>query len=256
LDAKIRVGAVSYMNTRPLIYGLEKSPIREKIELQVDYPSQLAKKLLKGEIDLGLVPVAVIPSLPESHIIGDVCIGCNGPVASVCLFSEVPVEQIEEVWLDPQSRTSVALVQILLRRYWNVLPRFLEASEDSYRKKISGTTAGLVIGDRAFEQRRESQYVYDLGEAWKAYTGLHFVFAAWVSTKELPADFVEEFNQANHVGLHHLDEIISAYPYPLYDLHKYYTENVDYVLDERKRVGLEEFLFQLKFLTPHDSLPK
>ncbi|MFM2138425.1 MAG: hypothetical protein RJA57_732 [Bacteroidota bacterium] len=236
------MGIVDYLNTRPLLWGLERTPVRDRIQLRGDYPARLAEQLLGGEIDLGLVPVAVLKQIPHYHIIGTHCIGTNGEIASVALFSEVPVEEIETVYLDYQSRTSVALLKFLMQEYWGVRPRLVQAASDAYRDEIKGTTAGLVIGDRAFEQRKVSTFIYDLGSEWRKITGLPFVFAAWVSLTELPADFIELFDTANAAGLSHIDEIVSAADYGLYDLHKYYTLHLSYELDAAKRAGLEKFL--------------
>src|SRR5688500_8622220 len=110
---KIKVGIVNYLNTKPLLYGIERSPVLEEIELIKDYPSNIASALLKNEIDVGLVPVAIIPRLKYYELITDYCISCDGPVASVCLFSDVPLAEVETVLLDYQSRTSVELARIL-----------------------------------------------------------------------------------------------------------------------------------------------
>ncbi len=238
---KIKVGIVNYLNTKPLIYGLEQSPVMERMELLGDYPANIARLLLDGKIDMGLVPVAVIPLLKEYYINTNWCIGCDGPVASVCLFSEVPVEQVETVLLDYQSRTSVALAKILLRDHWKVTPRLVDTKTD-FRADIKGTTAGIVIGDRALEQRNKSAYVYDLGEAWKQMTGLPFVFAAWVSNKKLPADFVADFNDANAAGVNCIPSVVATTPYKVFDLHAYYTRYISYELTAEKRKGLEKFL--------------
>jgi chorismate dehydratase len=242
---KIKVGAVSYLNTKPLLYGIKRSWIMDKIELIEEYPSSIAAKLLEGKIDIGLVPVAIIPKLKEAHIVTDICIGAEGPVGSVCLFSEVPIDKIEKVLLDYQSRTSINLFKVLLREYWkrDVL---MEDAKQGYQQEIKGTTAGVVIGDRAFEQRTVSPYIYDLAEAWNDFTGLPFVFAAWVANKRLPEDFISEFNDANELGLNHLEEVIAENPYPFYDLKKYYTENISYHLTDEKRKGLALFLEKLK----------
>ncbi len=128
---------------------MQKPPISEQIELVGDYPSRLAEMLIKGEIDLGLIPVAVIPQLPSYNIISDYCIGTEGEIASVALFSEVPMNEIKKVYLDYQSRTSVALLKYLMKEYWGINPEIVEATNEDYRKEIAGTTAGLVIGDRA-----------------------------------------------------------------------------------------------------------
>ncbi len=107
-----------------------------------------------------------------------------------------------------------------------------ENAKEDFRTAITGTTAGIVIGDRALEQRKISAYVYDLGTAWKEHTGLPFVFAAWVANKPLGRDFEDAFNRANGYGMKHIDEVVAEIEYPVYDLKKYYTENISYVLDE------------------------
>ena len=244
---KIKVGAVSYLNTKPLIYGFETGIMKEEIELIYDYPSRIATMLLNNEIDLGLVPVSIIPKLPEAHIITDYCIGSGGAIASVCLFSDLPIEKAEKVLLDYQSRTSVGLARILLKEYWNLSPELIDAKED-FRDHIHGTTAGLVIGDRAFEQRQISPYIYDLGYAWTELTGMPFVFAAWVSNKKLEKSFIQSFNEANKFGLGKINDIVSRTPYSLFNLAEYYTQNMDYNLDEKKKAGMELFLKKLTSL--------
>lgn len=203
--------------------------------------------LLNDEIDMGLVPVAIIPKLREAHIITDYCIGAEGEVASVALFSEVPVENVTKVLLDYQSRTSVNLARVLLKEYWKLDPVLEDARED-FREAIGGTTAGIVIGDRALEQRKISTYTYDLAAAWKAHTGLPFVFAAWVANKKLDEGFVDAFNLANGYGLKHIAEIVAETRYDTYDLTTYYTRNISYRLDAEKRKGLALFLAKLEQL--------
>lgn len=239
---KVRVGIVNYLNTKPLIYGLQQSPIKDWIELTGDYPARVAQMLATDEIDVGLIPVAVIPELPSWHINGNYCIGTEGEIASVCLFSEVPMHQIQKVYLDYQSRSSVALLKWLMKESWGIDPEIIQASDESFRERIKGTTAGLVIGDRALEQRKISTFIYDLGSEWRSITGLPFVFAAWVSVKPLPEDFIRRFDAANAVGLTRIDEIVNDNPYELYDLKKYYTLHLSYRLDDQKRRGMEKFL--------------
>ena len=244
MERKIRVGAVSYLNTKPLVFGFEKGDSPENMDLQFYYPSLVADKLITDEIDLGLIPVAVIPKLKEAHIISDFCIGANKNVASVCLFSDVPLEEIKEIYLDYQSRTSAALLQILLKEYWKINPTILKA-EAGYEEKIEGSRAGLVIGDRAFLQRKKNKYIYDLATAWQELTGKSFVFAAWVANKKLPEDFIKAFNTATGKGLQHIDEIVAAENYSNYDLETYYTKNIDYNLDAEKLAALDLFLCKL-----------
>lgn len=211
------------------------------MKIMEGYPAKIAAMLLSNEIDAGLVPVAIIPKLKEHYIIGDYCIGAESAVASVCLFSEAPLEKIEKVLLDYQSKTSVALARVLIKNYWKLQVVFEEAQEN-FREEITGTTAAVVIGDRAFEQRKISAYNYDLAEAWIDFTGLPFVFAAWVANKPLPEDFIKQFNAANKVGLENINMVAAENPSPFYDLKKYFTENISYELTGNKRKGLEKFL--------------
>ena len=102
-----------------------------------------------------------------------------------------------------------------------------------------------MIGDRALEQRKLSPYVYDLGEAWKDFTGLPFVFAAWISNKPLDTGFMAAFDEANRQGILHIDDVVAENPYPIFNLHDYFTKYLDYQLDEPKRRGLATFLTYL-----------
>jgi chorismate dehydratase len=244
LQTKIRVGAVSYLNTKPLIYGFEKGLMEDKVRLEIDFPSKISSNLLNNTIDVGLVPVVAIPQLHEAHVISDYCISCDGPVASVCLFSDVPIDSIQKILLDYQSRTSVELLKILIREFWKINPRLIETSHE-YQSEISGSTAALMIGDRALNQRRISPYIYDLGEEWKKYTGLPFVFAAWVSNKKLDDDFINLFNQSNQFGLSHLDKVIEEYKNEIFDLKEYYTKFIQFELNSSKHKALQSFLANL-----------
>lgn len=250
MDKIIRVGAVSYLNTKPLLHAFRHGFVIDNMELTEEYPAKIAAMLLNDEIDLGLVPVSIIPKLSEHYIISDYCIGAVKEVASVCLFSEVPLEEIRTVILDYQSRTSVALAKILLEKYWKLDVEFVAAPEN-FRQDIKGTTAAVVIGDRAFEQRTISAYHYDLAAAWIDFTGLPFVFAAWVANKKLPEDFVLRFNEANKIGLENMDAVVAENTSPFYDLKTYYTENISYDLTTVKRNGLEKFL---EYLNPDFSV--
>lgn len=247
LERKIRVAAVSYLNTKPLIYGFEKGMMKEEIELVTDFPASIADMLVNDEVDISLVPVATIPFLKEYHIITDYCIGTIGEVASVCLFSDVPLKDIKAILLDYQSRSSVGLLKVLLKDFWKMGVELVEAGA-GYEDRISGTTAGLVIGDRAFVQRKKRKYIYDLGTAWKEMTGLPFVFAAWIANKKLSETFIAKFNDSTAEGFKHLPEIIGANPFPDYDLDIYYTKNISFNLNDDKRKGLEEYLKRLKSL--------
>lgn len=240
---KIKISAVSYSNTLPFIYGLEHSDIFSQIDLKLDIPSDCADKLLNEEVDIGLVPVAVIPKLKEHYVISDYCIGAKGKVNSVLLLSDVPLNEITEIHLDYQSRTSVDLLQILAKEYWGISPLFKKAKK-GFEDNIEGTVAGLIIGDRTFNLKKEYNYQLDLAEEWFNYTGLPFVFACWVSNKQLPVEFIENFNQALSKGVNQIKkgaETWNSKKISKEKLYDYLTNDIDYLLDKDKLKAIQLF---------------
>jgi chorismate dehydratase len=217
-----------------------------EIELVKAYPAKIAQDLIEGTIDMGLVPVAVIPLLKEAHLVSNYCIGAEGDVASVCIFSQVPMDQIQKVYLDYQSRTSVQLARILLEQFWNKEVEFIKA-EEGYINQIAGSTAGVIIGDRALAARSQFSFIYDLAGAWIQHTGKPFVFATWIANKPIPAAFMEAFDKANEYGLTHLQEVIDLIPVSeqVYDLNTYYTQNISYHFTPKKKAGMKLFLESL-----------
>ena len=240
----LKISAVSYLNTIPFIHGLKQSELIKTIDLQLDYPSICADKLINGTVDLALVPVAVIPKLKEAYIISDYCIGANGAVDTVCLYSDVPIEEIESIALDYQSRTSVALLRVLLKEYWQLNPELKKANV-GFEENIKGNHAALVIGDRAFALNTKHAYIYDLSAIWKEMTGLPFVFAAWVANKKLPQDFIISFNKALEKGLSNIDKALAlegdSYP-NCKNPEDYLNNKISYSLDIEKQKGMELFL--------------
>lgn len=243
-ERKYHISAVSYLNTKPFLYGIQHSSIQDKIELSQDNPAQCAINLLNNKIDIGLVPVAIIPLLSNAHIISPFCIGANGFVKTVSLYSNVPIDEIQTVYLDEQSRTSVLLVQILFKEYWKKEVQFLPAYPN-YENNIKNHEAAVVIGDRCIQLIDKYAYNYDLSYTWKQHTGLPFVFAAWVSNKILDNDFLLEFNHALEYGIQHkhiLAEQYATYNTNSFDVLNYWTDNIKYKLDEDMKQALELFL--------------
>ncbi|MEM6395198.1 MAG: menaquinone biosynthesis protein [Bacteroidota bacterium] len=244
---KYRLAAVNYLNTKPLLYGLlRREELANQIDLRLDIPSRCAEMLLNDEVDLALVPVAILPLLGHYNIISDYCIGTEGQVATVCIYADRPIEQLKTIYLDFHSRTSVQLTKLLLRDHWQLDPVLLSA-KPGYIKRIGGAVGGLVIGDRTIGLEHKFKYVYDLGEVWKAHTGLPFVFAAWASRKPIPQSFVEPFNEALGYGISRLHELtyLLQSPRPDFDLQTYFSENISYELDARKQTALQLFLSRI-----------
>ena len=240
----IKISAVTYLNAIPFIYGLKQSKLIDTIDLQLDYPAICADKLINCEVDLALVPIVVVPDLKEAHIISDYCIGANGAVETVCLYSDVPIFEIESIALDYQSKTSVALLKILLQEYWQLNPE-LKNAEVGFEQEISAKMAALVIGDRAFELNTKHQYIYDLSAIWKAMTGLPFVFAVWVANEKLHQDFIADFNKSLENGLNNIDKALiqegGNYSHCA-NPEDYLKNKISYDLDAEKVEGMELFL--------------
>jgi chorismate dehydratase len=241
---KVKISIVSYLNSKPFIYGLKHSQLINEIDLQQDIPSVCAQKLIDGKVDIGLVPVAILPLLKEHYIISDYCIGAEGKVASVMLYSNVPLPEIKNIVLDYQSRTSVQLTKVLATHFWKINPEWIPA-QTNYENNISGTTAAVIIGDRTFGIENKYAYTYDLAEEWQKLTQLPFVFACWVANKKLPDSFINKLNQALKYGIDNrsllISELTQEKAYPT-NIKKYLTENIKYDYDTPKKEALKLFL--------------
>jgi chorismate dehydratase len=242
---KVKLAAVSYLNTIPFLYGIEEDiSLRSQIDLRLEYPSKCADLLKSGEVDLALIPVAAIPNIPSAEIIGNYCIGANGKVNTVMLYSDCPLEEIESIALDYQSRTSVMLTKVLVKNFWKIDVSF-ESTSEGYIDSISGYRAGVVIGDRAFDLNGTFPYQYDLSEEWFKFTGLPFVFACWVANKTLSTEFVSPFNKAIEQGVNNKTKAISSWvekENSSIDLKSYLNKDISYEFDESKKNALEKFL--------------
>jgi len=248
----IRISSVSYLNSAPFIYGIRNGVFPETVNLSLDIPSVCAAKLISGEADIGLVPVASIPSIPHAKIISSFCIGAEGPVRSVTLLGDVPPHEMKTILLDYQSRTSVALVKLLAKHHWKINPEWKNTSE-GFEQQISGTTGGVVIGDRSLRLQTNFKVTLDLGMEWKNMTGLPFVFACWVANRELSPQFIESFESALSAGINSIDKVIAGLgnEYGTIDhITDYLTGSISYNFDDKKKEGLKLFLDYLVELAP------
>lgn len=239
---KIKISAVAYTNTKAFIYGIENSAVAEKIDLSLDIPADCAAKVIDGSVDMGLMPVAGIPFVSNAHIISDYCIGSVGAVNSVFIFSNVPAAEIKTLKLDPQSRTSNNLAQVLLKFYFKT--EFTVTTDQD-----AETDAIVLIGDRTFGKKDDYNFAYDMGEEWMNFTGLPFVYAAWVANREIPEAFVTEFNAALKMGLANRAAVLQTLPqHPQFDLEDYLMNKLDFELTDKKREALALFLGYIKQL--------
>jgi len=242
---KYKIALVSYLNSRPFLFGLENYSFKNEIEVLLDTPARIADLLLKKEVDLALVPVAVIPKMKKHFMLPGFGIGCSGEVQSVCVFAESKIERCESILLDYQSRTSVLLTKILLQKHWKLSLREKKTTQ-GYENNIRGAQAGLVIGDRALMLRDSFSYMYDLGTEWKKMTKLPFVFAAWVSNKKIPQSISEELTSAFQLGINSIDKLIKEEKlkknFAGFDIEYYLKHAINFSLDKEKLEAMNLFL--------------
>jgi len=242
----IRVGAVGFLNARPLYHGLADDP---QIALRADVPSVCARLLHAGEVDLGLVPAIELVRGPVTYdVVPGLAIGCDGPVNSVALFTRRPVDAIARIALDANSRSSVALLRILCRHHFGIAPEFVDAPPDLHAM-LNVADAALLIGDPAL--RADWQHAglrkIDLGEAWTRWTGLPFVFAVWaVRPGVLTPALVERLHVAREAGDAAIPRLAAEEAAGDLDdaarFERYLRENIRYDLDEVAVRGLSRYL--------------
>lgn len=242
----MKISVVSYLNSAPLVHGIMTSKALESWTVSLDVPSAGARRLADGEVDLALVPVGAFPEIGRVNWVGRYCIGVEGPVRTVCLFSMVPIQEIREVWLDPHSRTSVQLIKILAEQFWKTEWSYHPAEDGFEKHAIKGHSAGVCIGDKVFEIENRYPYRYDLAEQWIAFTGLPFVFAAWASIDLPDPRLIEQLDVAQESGLKAIPGIArdwsSKVHLPELDIRDYLSRNISYGFTSEKKAGMERFL--------------
>ncbi|MGZ3899805.1 MAG: menaquinone biosynthetic enzyme MqnA/MqnD family protein [Bacteroidia bacterium] len=249
-NKKVSISIVNYTNTLPFKWALKRSELFEKIDLQEDIPSICAQKLKFRQVDLALVPVALLPELDHYFIETDYCIGTKGLVDSVKLYSQVPLNEIKTITLDYHSKSSITLTKVLCKFYWKISPQYSDAMP-GFEKNVSGTNANVIIGDRTFELNGKFAFEFDLATEWKKFTGLPFVFAAWVSNEKLNEEFISEFNSVLKYGVNNCLTAINESQKLSISKEKaieYLTKRIDYNLDSEKRKAMGLFLDYIRQL--------
>jgi len=239
----IRIGALSYLNTIPFIYGLKKYNLISEDNIVYNFPSNSAKSLINNDVDVALIPSVALRFLKNYSIISNFCIVSEKEVDSVCVYSDVNINDVKEIILDYQSNTSVELLKIIIKDYWKISPKLIN-SKEGYESNIKGSTAALVIGDRAFALNGKYKYTYDLASLWYQMTNLPFVFACWVTTVKLSDDFILNFNSALEYGVRNIDLAIKEEGMECVskDPGDYLNNKISYNFDSRKKESLKLFL--------------
>jgi chorismate dehydratase len=242
----VRVGAVGYLNARPLTWWLDRD--RARWQVRYDVPSVCSALLHSGQVDLGLIPSVEYLQAPDYRFVPGVGIGSRGPVASVALYSRRPIEDVRSIALDTSSRTSVALTRVLCRHRFGIDPAFV-AHGPELQGMLEACDAGLLIGDPAFDADHEALGLRktDLGQAWTEMTGLPFVYAAWTGRPGAVAeDDVRALQEAQAEGGRAVDAIAREYgggePARTARAAAYLRDNVKYGLGDDEAAGLQLFL--------------
>jgi chorismate dehydratase len=240
-----KVSVVQYLNTVPLIWGMLKGEQQGKFDLSFVTPAACADALRQRKVDVGIIPSIEYQRLEKAQVIAGISIASKDAVKSVLLLSKVPISKISTVAVDNSSRTSAALLRILMRKFYSrfitVTP--LAPKPDDMLKRAD---AALVIGDPALAFVGPVAEIYDLGAEWKKFTGLPFVYAFWAGYEDARlSKFRKDFEDSRDYGLAHVDDIAAEYG-PKFDMDAstvkgYLTENINYSLDEDNRKGLRLF---------------
>lgn len=243
---KIHISCVNYTNSLPFIHGLFKYCNSNLYKISLDSPAECYQKFENREADIGLVPVVALNKFMDAHIVSELCIGSSGAVKSVILASSCKLQEVEKIYLDYQSRTSVELVKILAKHHWKINPEFINAKKGIEETVPKGKTGYVMIGDRSFRFYNKGLHITDLGQSWFEYSGKPMVFACWMGRREVETLALRQFNEALAKGLQARPEIIeeSRHIFAGSDIlpEEYFYKNIYYNLDNTAREGMELFL--------------
>lgn len=234
-----KIAAVSYLNTIPMIYGIEHAD-NLRATLLLSPPSRCAAAFSSGEADIALLPSGALSTLADAQIITSFCIGASAPVRTVVVMSNSPIEDVTDIYLDSHSMTSALLTHILCNELWCINPMWHQLDDYSKVDHPLRGEAFLLIGDKVFDYEGRFEYSYDLAMCWHTMTSLPFCFAVWVAKSTVAPEVIESMQSALNYGVAHIKEAIQYYghsgkPYA-YD---YLTHNIDFVFDAQKRSALE-----------------
>jgi chorismate dehydratase len=269
--SKLRISIVEYLNTAPLVWGFTDGPLRGKYDLSFTVPSQCADALLRGEVDVAIMPAIEYQRMDGVVVLPDAAVAAKGEVRSILLLARRPIQMAKRIALDRSSRSSAALVRLLCTERWGIAPEFVDAAPDP-AAMLADADAALLIGDPALRVAIkaaalseklpsgdaccggdaselpvpgvETLFLYDVAYEWRELTGLPCVLALWVArrgavTPEVAADFLA----SKEYGLARIGEIAEAAAMklnlPAAELERYLRENIDFSLDEENRAGLE-----------------
>lgn len=265
-NGKLKVSAVQYLNTKPIIYGIEKEPANIRFNISYDIPSVCSQKLLQKEVDLALIPSIEYSRIRRERllsIVPDIGVVSHQEVNSVELFFNKNLSDLRNIAVDNSSRTSVALLEIVLREKYDIEPVLIPMEPD-LRQMLTKSDAALIIGDNALEQSGLMDNKLDLGDEWNDLTdGLPFVYSFWAGIKEaLAPQDVKALIESRNMGVDHINEIAADHaakktgrkPADFYV--DYLTDNIQFYLGKDELEGLREFYSYCYFFGIIDEIPE
>ncbi|MEM6764630.1 MAG: menaquinone biosynthesis protein [Bacteroidota bacterium] len=256
---KVDFTLVSYLNTRPFLDGLESVFMADEANFHLLPPFKCAQHLEERKCDVSLIPVGSLFDFADLRLLPHYCIGADGPVHSVFVFSELPIEQVETIYLDPHSRTSNLLSRILAKNFWKKDITFIEDVKH-HHQYIRGNSAGVVIGDLAIRIKDMFPYVYDLSDCWKMMTGLPFAFAVWAyhpgSLNPFQITLIQEaFSKGVQQAGTTARKWADHFDIPMDFAIKYLEEYIDFKFDGGKHEALKLYLNLAQDLGVLPSVP-
>ena len=258
---KVRIGAVSYLNTRPLVFGMQQGLGSERVDLDFDVPSVLAERMAAGEIDVALLPIIELARIPDLELIPGLGIATRGASRSVLLVARRPLDELRSIALDPESRTSNALIRVLCANVWGVHPEFRPAG-CSLEAALASCDAAVRIGDKAlFESPATDNQLHDLGQVWTEATGLPFVFAAWIARRGVvDRQLCKILRDSYDAGSRAIETIAGNYDRDGHrdaDLaRRYLTDHIRFELGEEEMQGIRAFFDAAFALDLIGSVPR
>ncbi len=241
------ISVVSYINTWPFLYGIEHfTEAKTVFEPQLDYPAECARKIISGDVSMGLLPVGGLLSMTDYKIVTNFCIGAGNHVCTVMIFSHSPLSKVKKLLLDYQSTTSVLLARILIEKHWQLKLQYEQLSPETTIQQIPNDSAVLIIGDRCFEIQKTFSHATDLASAWNDFTGLPFAFAVWVVRNKVSAETTDVLQNALRWGLQNTDLAIEKYNNPKRlgnkEIKHYLDHCIQFELNEERQKAIEKFL--------------
>ena len=233
----IRIATVKYINTLPFLQAIESNFESSEVAVSSLQPAQCAEVFRNGEADLALVPIGALNDIPPHEIITDYCIGSFGPVDTVALMSNDPLNHIDHIVLDSHSRTSNILIKLLCEEFWKISPEFHPVQSGDIENP-----AYLFIGDKVKNFEPRFEYKFDLGDAWTNWTGMPMVYAVWVASPNIDTSFIDHLNVEfkKSISTRHTIQF-NGLANPSF-WRNYLVKTIRYNFDEKAKSGMNHFL--------------